>query len=70
MDLNLRQAIRSNVAGNNEEQLEATIVDAIQSGEEKMLPGLGVFFELFWEQATEQEKKTVLNKLEEEVGKL
>lgn len=42
MDLNLRKAIKNNIAGNNEEQLQATIVDAVESGEEKMLPGLGV----------------------------
>ncbi len=35
MDLNLRKAIKSNVSGNSADQLEATIVDAIQSGEEK-----------------------------------
>ncbi|MGG2067810.1 small acid-soluble spore protein SspI [Bacillus spizizenii] len=39
MDLNLRHAVIANVTGNNQEQLEHTIVDAIQSGEEKMLPG-------------------------------
>lgn len=35
MDLNLRKAIKNNIAGNNEEQLQATIVDAVESGEEK-----------------------------------
>ncbi|WP_017187299.1 small acid-soluble spore protein SspI [Alkalibacillus haloalkaliphilus] len=70
MDLNLRKAIRNNVAGHNEEQLEATITEAIQSGEEKMLPGLGVLFEMYWQQASEDEKEGILNKLEEEVGKL
>ena len=48
MDLNLRHAVIANVTGNNQEQLEHTIVDAIQSGEEKMLPGLGVLFEVIW----------------------
>lgn len=49
MDLNLRHAVISNVTGNNQERLEHTIVDAIQSGEEKMLPGLGVLFEVIWQ---------------------
>lgn len=35
MDLNLRNAIISNVSGNSQEELEATIMDAIKSGEEK-----------------------------------
>lgn len=35
MDLNLRHAVIANVSGNSQEELEHTIVDAIQSGEEK-----------------------------------
>ncbi|RPF55415.1 small acid-soluble spore protein SspI [Aquisalibacillus elongatus] len=70
MDLNLRKAIRSNIAGNNEEELEATILDAIESGEEKMLPGLGVLFEMIWQSAEDTEKEQMLNILEQEAQKL
>ncbi|ADM38818.1 MULTISPECIES: small acid-soluble spore protein SspI [Bacillus] len=64
MDLNLRHAVIANVTGNNQEQLEHTIVDAIQSGEEKMLPGLGVLFEVIWQHASESEKNEMLKTLE------
>ncbi len=64
MDLNLRKAILSNVSEHNQEQLEATIVDAIQNGEEKMLPGLGVLFEMIWKEASEDEKQEMLQTLE------
>ncbi|MBS3682085.1 small acid-soluble spore protein SspI [Ornithinibacillus massiliensis] len=67
MDLNLRHAILSNISDNNQSQLEATIVDAIQSGEEKMLPGLGVLFELIWQQSNEQEKQEMIEALEQGV---
>lgn len=60
MDLNLRKAIIHNVSGNSQAQLEDTIVDAIQSGEEKMLPGLGVLFEIIWNHSSEDEKKEML----------
>ncbi|TFB24983.1 small acid-soluble spore protein SspI [Filobacillus milosensis] len=70
MDLNLRKAIKSNIAGNNEEQLEATILDAIESGEEKMLPGLGVLFEMIWQNADDNEKEQMLTLLEQEAQKL
>ncbi|GEL76820.1 small acid-soluble spore protein SspI [Tenuibacillus multivorans] len=70
MDLNLRKAIKNNIAGNNDEELQATIVDAIQSGEEKMLPGLGVLFEMIWEGASEDDKDSMLNLLEQEANKL
>ncbi|MFZ3576351.1 small acid-soluble spore protein SspI [Virgibacillus sp. DJP39] len=67
MDLNLRKAILSNIATNDQQQLEATIVDAIQNGEEKMLPGLGVLFELIWQESDETEKKEMIDALEQGV---
>ncbi|MBP1947732.1 small acid-soluble spore protein SspI [Virgibacillus litoralis] len=67
MDLNLREAILSNIASNNQEQLEATIVDAIQDGEEKMLPGLGVIFELIWNQSNDEDKQEMIDALEQGV---
>lgn len=63
MNLNLRHAILQNVAGSSEDQIEATIVDAVQSGEEKMLPGLGVLFEVFWNNADEQQKREVIKEI-------
>lgn len=65
MNLNLRNAIIANVSGNTQEQLKDTIVDAIQSGEEKMLPGLGVLFEIIWKQSDENEKLEMLQSLEQ-----
>jgi small acid-soluble spore protein I (minor) len=64
MNLNLRNAIIHNVAGNSQDELEGTIVDAIQNGEEKMLPGLGVLFEVIWKNSSEEEKKEMLTTLE------
>ncbi|TYR82202.1 small acid-soluble spore protein SspI [Priestia megaterium] len=64
MNLNLRNAIISNVSGNSQEELEATIMDAINSGEEKMLPGLGVLFEVLWKNSPEAEKEEMLTTLE------
>lgn len=65
MNLNLREAILNNISTNDQQQLEATIVEAIQKGEEKMLPGLGVLFELIWKQSAEQEKKEMIDALEQ-----
>lgn len=56
MGFNLRGAIMSNIQGSSEQDVEATIQDAIQRGEEKMLPGLGVLFEVYWQNATEEQK--------------
>jgi small acid-soluble spore protein I (minor) len=64
MNLNLRNAVIHNVSNNTQDQLEDTIVDAIQTGEEKMLPGLGVLFEVIWNNSSEQDKKEMLQTLE------
>ena len=64
MNLNLRNAIIHNVTGNSQDELRDTIVDAIQNGEEKMLPGLGVLFEVIWQNASDQEKSEMLGVLE------
>lgn len=65
MNLNLRKAIIHNVSGNNQDELRDTIVDAIQGGEEKTLPDLGVLLEVFWQNADPEEQKMVLETLEE-----
>jgi len=65
MDFNLREAILANVKGSSEEQLEHTITDAIQSGEEKMLPGLGVLFEVLWNNSDKTEQQTILKNMAE-----
>jgi len=65
MNFNLRNAIIANVSNNTQDQLKATIVDAIEVGEEKMLPGLGVLFEVIWKNATPEEQQMMLDTLEE-----
>ncbi|WP_368652280.1 small acid-soluble spore protein SspI [Ornithinibacillus sp. 4-3] len=65
MDLNIRKAILANLSTNDHEQLEATIKEAIQSGEEKTLPGLGYLFELIWAESDTEQRKTMVDSLEQ-----
>ncbi len=69
MNLNLRNAIVDNVQGNSQQELEETILDAIQSGEEKMLPGLGVLFEMIWQNSNVDDKQEMLTTLEQALKK-
>ena len=69
MGFNLRGAILQNVQNSTEEDVKATIADAMQSGEEKMLPGLGVLFEVYWKQADEQSKQEVISSISEGLQK-
>ncbi|WP_078430160.1 small acid-soluble spore protein SspI [Alkalihalobacterium alkalinitrilicum] len=63
MSFNLRGAILANVQGSSEDQVEATIADAMSSGEEKMLPGLGVLFEVYWKNASEDQKQQMVSQI-------
>lgn len=63
MDLNIRQAILHNIQQNTEDQLEATIEDAIQDGQEKLLPGLGFLFELIWNESDEADRLDMITAL-------
>lgn len=64
MDINLRKAIIHNVKDNSHDELEATIVDAIENGEEKLLPGLGVLFELIWKESDANKRADLVDTLE------
>lgn len=67
MDLDIRQAILHNIKENTEDELEATIVDAIKDGEEKLLPGLGFLFELIWNQSDDAHKIEMITALKQGV---
>jgi small acid-soluble spore protein I (minor) len=63
MSFNIRGAVIANISGNTEGELQATITDAIENGQEKMLPGLGVLFEIIWNHSNEQDRQEMLHAL-------
>ena len=46
MNINIRNSVKENLKGASTKEVYETIQDAISVGEEKILPGLGVLFEL------------------------
>lgn len=58
--LNLRQAIMYKMQGSNANAVEETITDAIQSGQEKTLPGLGVLFEVLWQNSDQASRREMV----------
>lgn len=63
MDLNIRHAVINNLTNATHDSLLATIEDATAIDEEKVLPGLGVMFELLWKRATPDLRNTIINNL-------
>ena len=64
MSFQIRDAIAQNVTGDSSTAFEETINDAIARGEEHLLPGLGVFLEAWWKDASESERSAFSSKLE------
>jgi small acid-soluble spore protein I (minor) len=63
MDFDIRKAILHNIKQNSPDELEATIVDAVSLGEEKVLPGLGFLFELIWKQSDKESRLLMIEAL-------
>ena len=63
MDINIRRAVLQNMNKSTFDDVKATVDDAISNGEEKMLPGLGVLFEVLYNSSNQQGKQEILNKL-------
>lgn len=58
--LNLRQAILYKMQGSDASEVQDTISDAIASGQEKTLPGLGVLFEILWQNSDESSRQKMV----------
>lgn len=69
MDIDIRQHIINNFKGDNYETLRRAIDEAVKAQDEVTLPGLGVFFELIWENADNELKDTIINIIKNRVKK-
>lgn len=62
MNITLRQAIHQRVHDKSNEELKEVIEDSI-GGEEKVLPGLGVLFEIIWQHSEASTQDTLVETL-------
>ena len=65
MDINIRESIKDNFKDASFDEIKASIESSINEGDEVTLPGVGVFFELLWNNCSSDEKDFILKKLEE-----
>jgi len=65
--LDLRQAIVQRVAGKSEEELAGVIEGSI-GGDDRTLPGLGVLFEIIWQNIDEETQKRLVRVLHEHLA--
>lgn len=63
--MDIRSYIKQNFKNNKIEEISDVINSSISEHDEITLPGLGVFFELLWENSNESDKSNILNTLKQ-----
>lgn len=63
MNIDIRSHIVNNFKGVKEDEIKASINASVEEKDEITLPGLGVFFELLWENSDENSKEYIINTL-------
>ncbi len=63
MQISIRDYIVDNFKNSPIDEIEASINSSIESNEEVVLPGLGVFFEILWNNSDKNNKDFILSVL-------
>lgn len=64
MDIDIRKSIINNFKGSGIEDIRDSIETSIEDNEEITLPGLGVFFEILWNNSDNDDKEFILRTIE------
>ena len=59
-NIDVRSYIINNFKDSNTKDIEESINSSIEDNDEITLPGLGVFFEIYWKNINQDEKNKVL----------
>lgn len=62
-NIDIREYIKNNFKEDNIEDIKASIEQSISSHEDDPLIGLGVLFELLWNNSSIEEKEIILNNI-------
>lgn len=62
-NIDVRKYIISNFKDSSVEEIKSSIVDSVASGEDDPLIGLGVMFELLWNNSSEEEQELIINNI-------
>lgn len=59
--ISIRKYIIDNFKDDNENEIKESIEDSVNEGLEEALPGLGVFMEIIWKNASDELKKELID---------
>jgi len=63
MDIDIRKSIINNFENSNVDEIKKAIEESIFDKDEITLPGLGVFFEILWNNSDDTKKDYILQTL-------
>ena len=69
MTIDIRKNVISKIKGDNENDIIETINESVVTGDELVLPGLGVMLELFWNDLNDSEKINIANIIKNNINK-
>lgn len=61
MNIDIREHIKSNFKDSDIKDIKDSIESSLKENEEITLPGMGVFFEILWQNTDESGKDFILN---------
>ena len=61
MNIDIRKSIINNFKDSNKDEIIESIESSIKDNEEITLPGLGVFFEILWNNSDEDLKNNIID---------
>ncbi len=67
-NISIRKYIIDSFKDDNESEIRESIEDSVKEGLEEALPGLGVFMEIIWNNASEELKKELIDILKAHIN--
>lgn len=63
MNINIRTHIKNNFKDSDIKEIKDSIISSIKENDEITLPGLGVFFEILWNNSDDKDKDNIIKTL-------
>lgn len=67
MDLDIRKNVIEKIKNDDEKTIIDTLNESVITGNELVLPGLGVMLEIFWNELKNEEKENIARIIKEKV---
>lgn len=61
MNIDIRKSIIDNFKNSSKDEIKESIISSLKMNEEITLPGMGVFFEILWQNSSNELKDEIIN---------